>query len=138
MRNYLWVLCCAGLLSGCGADRGLAPVQGRVVLDGKPVEGAAVMFEPESGGIPATGITDAKGEFSLTTTGRGTGATIGKNGVSVSKQVIAEPNRKVEESEIVAMKSETPVKYASPRTSGLSFEVKRGMAPVELQLTSGK
>jgi hypothetical protein len=138
MRNCLLCLVCIGLLGGCGGDQGLAPVKGRVLLDGQPVERAAVMFEPESGGVPATGVTDSNGEFSLTTTGRGVGASLGKNGVSVSKQVIAQPGRKVEEGEIVAMKSETPVKYASPQTSGLIIEVKRGMEPVELQLKSGK
>jgi hypothetical protein len=138
MRPELLLLICIGLLCGCGSGDGLAPVHGLVLLDGKPVEGAAVMFEHDSGGVPATGITDANGEFSLTTAGQGVGATIGHNSVSVAKQVIAQPNRKIEESEIVEMKSETPVKYASPRTSGLNIEVKRGMQPVELHLKSGK
>lgn len=138
MRIHFLLLCCLGLLLGCGDGQGLVPVKGQVLLDGKPVEGAAVMFEPESGGIPAMGVTDASGEFSLTTTGRGAGATPGPNGVSVSKQVLARPNRKVEEGEIVAMKSETPEIYASPKTSGLSIEVKRGLAPVKLELKSGK
>ena len=127
-----------GLLCGCGANNGLAPVQGRVLLDGQPVAGAAVLFELESGGVPATGVTDASGQFSLSTSGRGVGAPLGKNGVSVSKQVIAQPNRKVEEGEIVAMKSQTPIKYASPQTSGLTIDVQPGMPPVELQLQSGK
>jgi hypothetical protein len=138
MRKFLLFAVCIGIWSGCGADRGLVPVKGRVTLDGQPIEGAAVMFEPDSGGVPATGVTNSAGEFLLTTTGLGAGATAGKNGVSVSKQVPAQPNRKVEEGEIVAMKSETPAKYASPRTSGLSIEVKHGMEPVELQLTSNK
>lgn len=138
MQNVLICLVGLAMLAGCGGGDGLAPVKGRVLLDGQPVAGAAVMFEPEGGGVPATGVTDASGEFSLATSGKGAGATLGKNGVSVSKQVAAQPNRKVEESEIVPMKSETPVKYASPMTSGLSVEVKRGMAPVELQLSSGK
>ena len=138
MHIHVWLLCCVGLLSGCGADHGFTPVKGHVFLDGKPIDGAAVLFEPESGGVPATGVTNGSGEFSLSTTGHGAGAAVGKHGISVSKQVVAQPNRKVEEGEIVAMKSETPEKYASPRTSGISIEVKPGMAPVELQLTSGK
>ncbi len=138
MRILPWLVCGVTLLSGCGSGQGFVPVKGRVLLDGKPVENAAVMFEPESGGVPATGVTNRNGEFSLSTTGHGVGAAIGKHGVSVSKQVVAQPNRKVEEGEIVPMKYETPEKYASPRTSGINFEVKAGMAAVELQLTSGK
>ncbi len=138
MRILAWLLCCVALLSGCGSDQGFVLVKGRVLLDGKPVENAAVLFEPELGGVPATGVTNSNGEFSLSTAGQGVGAAIGKHGVSVSKQVVAQPNRKVEEGEIVPMKYETPEKYASPRTSGTSFEVKAGMAAVELQLTSGR
>ena len=48
------------------------------------------------------------------------------NKISVAKQVAAASNRKAEESEIVPMKSLTPPKYASPQTSGLSVEVKKG------------
>lgn len=131
-----WI--CISILSGCGSGNGLAPVTGRVTLDDKPIEGAAVLFQPDSGGVPATGVTGANGEFELTTSGLGSGATIGKNGVSVAKTVSVQPNRKIEDSEIVPMKSETPVRYASPKTSGISIDVKPGMDPVELKLISGK
>jgi hypothetical protein len=137
MRSYLLVAIVVGIFAGCGSD-GLVPVKGRVLLDGKPIEGAAVLFEPEVGGVPATGVTDANGDFKLSTSGHGEGATAGLNKVSVAKQVPVEPNRKVEEGEIVPMRSETPDFYASPQTSGLTVEVKRGMAPVELQLKSRK
>lgn len=138
MRSQLVLWTSLVLLSGCGSGNGLAPVKGRVTLDGKPVEGAAVLFQAESGGVPATGVTGASGEFELSTSGVGVGATIGKNGVSVAKTVSAQPNRKVEDSEIVPMKSETPVRYASPTTSGINVDVKPGMELVELTLTSGK
>lgn len=124
-------------LVGC-SDNGLVPVQGRVLVDGKPIENAAVLFQPESGGVPATGVTGPNGEFKLATAGVGEGATSGMNGVSIVKSVVAQPNRKIEESEIVPMKYETPIKYASPKTSGISIDVKPGMEPVELKLTSGK
>lgn len=138
MMIRLGMFCCLAALSGCGGDRGFVPVKGRVLLDGKPIKGAAVLFERETGGVPATGVTNDNGEFYLTTTGHGVGAAIGKHLVSVSKQVVAQPNRKVEEGEIVPMKYETPEKYASPKTSGIQIEVKSRMAPVELQLTTGK
>ncbi len=129
------VACCLLLLAGCGEDNGLAPVRGRVLLDEQPLEGAAVMFQPEKEGAPATATTDAKGEFEMATA-QAKGATLGLNKISVAKQVAVESKRKTEESEIVPMKSLTPPKYASPQTSGLTVEVKRGMEPVELKLTS--
>jgi len=70
MRSYLPIAITAVLLAGCGSD-GLVPVKGRVLLDGQPLDGAAVLFEPEGGGVPATGVTDASGGFTLATSGRG-------------------------------------------------------------------
>ncbi len=125
---------CAVVFAGCGEGNGLVPVKGRVLLDDQPVEGAAVLFQPDQG-VPATATTDAKGEFEMSTS-QGKGATVGMNKISVAKQVAIASNRKTEESEIVPMKSLTPPKYASPQTSGLSVEVKRGMEPVELKLSS--
>lgn len=132
MFRSCWV-CSLALMIGCGSESGLAPVKGRVLMNGQPLAGAAVMFHPEGGGMPATGVTDSNGDFEMETS-QVKGAAIGKNNVSVSKQVNAESNRKTEESEIVAMKSLTPPKYASPQTSGLSVDVKPGMERVELKL----
>jgi hypothetical protein len=128
---------CICIFGGCNGN-GLVPVKGQVLLDGKPIENAAVMFqqEGEGAGVPATGVTNQNGEFTLTTPGVGEGATLGMHGVTVVKSVNAEPNKKIEEGEIVRMKQETPIKYASTKTSGLTVEVKRGMPHVELKLVS--
>ncbi len=97
--SFSFVLCLA-VFSGCGEGNGLVPVRGRVLLDDQPVEGAAVLFQPSSEGAPATATTDAKGEFEMSTP-QGKGATPGLNKISVAKQVAVNPNRKMEESEIV-------------------------------------
>ncbi len=126
-----------GLVSGCGGDHGLAPVSGRVTLDGTPLADAAVLFQAEGGGVPATGVTDKEGNFAMST-GDLTGAAIGNNSISVVKEISLQPKGKVEESEIVPTKMLTPPKYASPQTSGLTVDVKPGMEPVILELVSGK
>ena len=126
-----------GLASGCGGDHGLAPVSGRVTLDGTPLADAAVLFQAEGGGVPATGVTDKEGNFEMST-GELKGVAIGKNSVSVVKEISLQPKGKVEESEIVPTKLLTPPKYASPQTSGLSVDVKPGMESVMLELVSGK
>jgi hypothetical protein len=54
--------------SGCGGADKPVPVEGIVLLDGKPVDGATVTFVPDGGrGRPASGITDSEGHFQLTT-----------------------------------------------------------------------
>jgi hypothetical protein len=54
------------LVAGCGSDSDLAQVSGRVTLDGRPLEGVVVQFQPVArGGSPSAGITDAKGHYEL-------------------------------------------------------------------------
>ncbi|WP_339684621.1 carboxypeptidase-like regulatory domain-containing protein [Gimesia maris] len=40
----------------------LGQVHGTITLDGKPLEGVSVLFEPENG-RPSTAITDAAGKY---------------------------------------------------------------------------
>jgi len=129
--------------AGCGSGRPTTiPVTGVVTLDGKPIAGASVMFEPEAGGRPATGTTDSSGKFTLKTFEAGDGALPGKHRISVSKSEMtgvqadkeglsgpADPGGPKEINYI-------PKKYANPKTSGLTAEVASGMKPVELTLTS--
>ena len=124
-----WLLGCSG--------NGLVAVTGTVTLDGKPLEGAGIMFQPDAGGVPATGTSDAQGNFTLTT-GNESGATPGINKIAVSKPIDNPAAANVEEGVIVDIKLATPIKYASPMTSGLSADVKRGMEPVMLELKTGR
>jgi hypothetical protein len=111
-------------------------VEGVVTLDGNVLEGAVVLFEPDGGGRPATGTTDAQGKFALQTTEEGDGARVGMNLVAVVKETKRRADIEVEEGVIVPVEFETPVKYASPRTSGLKVDVQPGMDPVKLDLVS--
>ena len=131
-------LCLLGALcAGCGSQGPrLTPVEGVVTLDGDVLEGAVVLFEPEAGGRPATGLTDAQGKFVLKTLEEGDGAQVGMNLVSVAKEAKVESDVEVEEGEIVPVEFETPVKYASPKTSELKVDVQPGMDPVKLELVS--
>ncbi|MBA2117050.1 carboxypeptidase-like regulatory domain-containing protein [Bremerella alba] len=56
-----------GLLSGCNADSNLSLVQGIVTLDGKPLPGASVTFQPQPStmGQTARGRTDETGRYTL-------------------------------------------------------------------------
>ncbi|MFO0908471.1 MAG: carboxypeptidase-like regulatory domain-containing protein [Isosphaeraceae bacterium] len=62
----------------------LIPVGGHVRLDGKPLEGAIVIFLPSfSEGTHSTGETNAKGEYSLSTI-YGPGSSVGDYRVAIS------------------------------------------------------
>ncbi len=75
------------LLAGAGCSQGsgveLVPVEGVVTLDGKPVEGAEVLFRPESG-RPSSGRTDAEGKYALNYTREEKGAIPGQHQVLIS------------------------------------------------------
>lgn len=85
MRN-LWIisllLFCA---SGCGSPYKIAPVSGRVTIDGKPGANCHVAFDPigsqqnPTPGPQAVGITNEEGVFSLQTVpDKYKGAVVGK------------------------------------------------------------
>src|SRR5262245_30413224 len=58
----LWV----AVLAGCTGSR-TSPVEGIVLLDGKPLPDASVQFVPQGTGRDATGQTDKSGAFSMST-----------------------------------------------------------------------
>ena len=132
------------LFSGCvGSDRPqLAPVSGVVLLDGAPVEGAAVMFVPVAGGRPAQGLTDAQGKFQLTTFNDKDGAILGEHKVGVTKVKVTGVTEtadglsgtidpaNVQETWIV------PQKYSQPDTSGLTANVEKKTPEVKFELST--
>src|SRR5258708_2370379 len=87
----LVVLLVAGAAAGCGSKT--SKVEGVVTLDGTPVQGATVIFVPETGDRQASGQTDADGVFHLTTFNTGDGAVPGTYKVTVSKTsaVVSDP-----------------------------------------------
>jgi len=88
MRNPLTpaapLLLALAVLAGCGDTRGpqLGAVCGRVTRDGRPLQGATVLFKAP-GAPGAIGTTDAHGRYDLTYIGKYPGAVVGKNDVSI-------------------------------------------------------
>lgn len=135
-----WLL--AGLVLCLACQRGpkLVPVTGVVLLDGKPVANAAVLFIPPEG-RPAEGTTDAEGKFTLQTFQPGDGALVGLHDVTVTGVRVhgvtatadglsdADPSK-------VRYEWFVPQRYSVRETSQLKVEVKPGMGPVTLELAS--
>jgi hypothetical protein len=118
-------VCCLSLVCGCGSDaHPLAPVSGRITLDGEPLAAASVGFEPirvgdaVSAGPGAYGSTDAEGRFRLETPDGRAGATVGKNRVWV-RTLRASRGRDGEA--MMTAQERIPAKYNS-RTE-LTFDV---------------
>jgi hypothetical protein len=125
----------AALLNGCGSrNPATYSVAGTVTYQGKPVEGAGVMFMPNSG-RPASGQTDVQGRFTLRTYKDGDGAVVGENVVCVSKMA-PDPSDKTKDPMLRKMISLLPARYATPVTSPLKVTVSAtGSNEVHLELT---
>ena len=84
------------LLSGCGGeDRVSAPVNGKVTLNGEPMAGVIVRFQPVGGldaskpeaGMGSFGETNEAGEFSLEFSDNGEqGAVLGEHAVTIGER----------------------------------------------------
>jgi hypothetical protein len=139
--DYRWLACLAStlILAGCGGgsdpDRlDTVSAGGTVTYNGVPVEGASVTFMPQSeDGHGAVGTTDEEGHFELTTYEPGDGAVVGDYKVKITK-IEAQGALSQEEAQAyeekgqtpppIRAKSDLPLQYANPDTSGLTQEVK--------------
>jgi hypothetical protein len=129
-RNWVWS-CLPIALFVLGCSEGgpeIVPVSGTVLLDGKPVSGAGVLFTPVADGPLATGTTDDQGRYSLTT-GERAGAVPGEHQVTITLMktsgLITEEGGLSGGVAPGGVKTEwfVPQKYSRPETSGLTATV---------------
>ena len=141
----------ATISSGCG-PRGPAVemVEGVVLLDGEPVEGATVLFSPiaENGqgpaGLPAAGRTGKGGAFHLNAVGgakSGAGTKVGEYVVSVVKQEVdlppaKDPNAPPAPPGDIKLRDLLPTIYKVGTTSPLRATVKQGKNTYRFELDS--
>ena len=93
MYRYLVLVSLFCVLSGCAkTDSQYVEVSGVITVDGKPLEGATVMFVPQNAKNSvgrklqiAHGVTDGDGRYQLSRPGGAIGAAVGKHSVMVSK-----------------------------------------------------
>lgn len=91
MNMRIMLLMLSVLIVGCGSGSDLATVEGTVTLDGKPVKGASVSFEPvgkspsDNVGGGSYGVTDEQGHYKLKTVlDDSDGAAVGEHRVKIS------------------------------------------------------
>lgn len=122
----------------------LVPVSGKVTYQAQPVEGAIISFMTDASPRTATGQTDAKGEYQLTTYNSNDGAVIGEHTVTITKPQAAQQAEPMDARGYAGamaggkggktgiptagqeVKQTLPAKYASAQTSGLKRAVIAG------------
>lgn len=107
-------------LAGCGKSD-IAAVEGTITMDGKPLSGASVVFQPP-GGRPSGARTNEEGKYVLNYSGGRKGAIPGLNRVKISTQ--ADPYEDEAGNPVKATPETIPMKY-NTRTE-LEFTVVEG------------
>lgn len=124
-------------LAGCsrGGRAAVYPAEGQVVLDGKPLAGAQVVFYPQGTKdgetIPSRAQTDEQGRYRLSTYEKEDGAPEGQYDVTVVHY-----RARQDGSGFVPGPNALPTKYASPKTTDLHVTVSRdttSLQPIVLQ-----
>lgn len=135
-------------LSGCLGGSSLPPipetipVSGVVLLDGKPLVDASILFVPSEGtkGIECSGITDDDGRFELKHPHGPTGAPAGNYRVVISHLVDSRglailPNPDIPPADQGAVES-LPPRYSSFDQTILKAEVPHTAGELKFELTS--
>jgi hypothetical protein len=125
-RFDVFPACCVILIvcfAGCGkTGPEIAPVSGRITLDGQPLEKADIVFQPDGSKPPSSGRADADGRYQLAYKRGVMGGHVGPNTVriTISPDVVANPPN-------------IPAKYNTD--SELKREVKSGQNEFNFDLT---
>jgi hypothetical protein len=147
-------LICVPFVSGCGcsgksrSDRAsVYPVSGRVLLDGEPVVGATLAFQPlNDEGKPGIAVTDNGGYFNAQTFEKGDGLIAGRYRVSIRKTHLVDRNGNIVQMVMddgggLVEKNFVPARYAEFATSDIEVEVEakriNRLDPFELSETAG-
>ena len=112
--------------AGCGKTGAeLAPVTGRITLDGRPLENADILFQPDGSKPPSACRTGADGRYDLAYKRGVMGGTLGSNTVriTISPDAVANPPN-------------IPARYNTE--SGLTKEVKSGPNEFNFDLTTNE
>ncbi len=123
---------CLLALAGC-TESDIASVEGTVTMDGNPLAGASIMFQPP-GGRPSGARTDEEGKYTLNYSGGRKGAIPGLNRVKISTQ--ADPYEDADGNPVAATKETIPMEYNVQ--SKLEFTVVEGQKNIaDFDLKSG-
>jgi hypothetical protein len=129
---------------GCGASDQpeLGQVAGTITLDGVPLTGVAVVFQPDNG-RPARGMTDAEGKYELTYIRQTKGTKVGPNLVEIAPTEEGEGSVDVETGDGESQPASNLPKSGKPvvparynAQSELKVDVKPGENTFDFQLES--
>ena len=141
MRAQPWKLCLLigslTALVGCGGGFEYGVVEGKLLVEGSPVDKIQVEFFPTKEGPRSMGVTDAEGRFSLTTDDGKPGAVVGTHKIVLRDVGIMGAKFMGRAAEDVDMtEGRTPRitnDYVDPTKTPLQKEVTAGKSVISLE-----
>jgi hypothetical protein len=128
------LLVVAAAIAGCNPGPKMAPVTGKVLYNGKPLEFGVITFQPPSG-QPAQGDIQSDGAFTLSTYKLNDGAVVGKHKIRIACYESQRPGIPKAPGEQMLGKLLIPEKYTFFDQSGLTADVRPdGNDPFEFDL----
>lgn len=135
--SKIWLTLCVALLAplmaGCGeSGPELAPVKGKITVNGEPIEKVRVEYHTQTDGPNSAALTDADGNYELTIVGEDTkGAVVGKHKVVViDVGVVTKFVGRAEDVDITGgKKRRTHSKYSNVMLTPLEATVNSGENP---------
>lgn len=123
-RRYSFLVLVMGV-GGCNSNPPTAPVEGKVLFDGEPLQFGRVMFQNTAGGPPAIGEISSDGTFKMSTFADGDGATLGDHRVRITCYTMQDPSKASESGPMGDSLGALliPKKYTSLGASGLTATV---------------
>lgn len=125
-RYVAGLVCLLSVVAGCEAGSKLVPVTGKITVDGKPAEGAVILFHPDGNQVMSvsSAVANADGSFSPVTDSE-PGMPVGRYKVSVNWP---DPSVKPTENQIMMGNAEPGPdllkgRYISKDKSNLTAEV---------------
>lgn len=116
----LWVVA----FTGCGSDLPpLAPLTGKISLNGEPFANGSLMFSPTGGGRPSVAKSNDKGEFTALYSIGAPGAIIGKHSVMFEAGGSDEP---LSEEDAMNLHKKNPRPPKNHKISPTEVEVQKG------------
>lgn len=140
-QKFQWLLTVTASLAlmGCGESREfeLAPVSGKVTLNGEPLVGAQVLLQPTGGsenpGPSSTGLTNESGEYVMKTIDGEEGAVVGHHRVAITSNPFQEVP--AGDQDVGPNNERVPMRYNL--NSSLTIDIsKEGDAKADFEITS--
>jgi hypothetical protein len=139
IRAYIILVCMTlSFVCGCASKIDLVPVEGKLLVDGQPIDNVLVTFVPEAvidrKPIRSMGISDREGRFQMRAETQELGAVVGEHRIILEDLAILDAPRSEDGTVTKLPPIRFPASFANPITSTLRATVTDGREPILIKV----